>query len=296
MVSASRVKPLAHLHLQLDDLVKPETDMRPFLAFSVPPVALKEVQKVRMQNADWLHIQEAYAGNDRQRQELVGLEASKKAVVEIDHSFSLFNILSQPAPTTERQHAGGVFLGAERVSVGEAVRVRLGDHEIRPEWPKGLPVVMVLHHIFVANQGGEDKLYFHGDIYRLEESTGQRQPTHNSQLPPALLREKAFRDGARPSTGTCVDWVLVFNNITKDESAIRGRFYETSRLMVILAPDQFRQSMASGAIDDVQAYLNNHLDSTGEYIGRRKNRDETLAGAVPKGFSLSLGPNVIEPR
>ena len=90
--------------------------------------------------------------------------------------------------------------------------------------------------------------------------------------------------------------MLVFPNITKDESAIRGRFYETSRLMMILAPDQFRQSMANGAIDDVQAYLNNHLDSTGEYIGRRKNRDEALAGAVPEGFCLSLGPNVIEPR
>lgn len=251
---------------------------------------MKEIQGLRMSQVDWEAIQTQYAGSDRQKQEIVGLEASKMAVVEVDKSYSTFNtIASNPADPTQ-QKVGGVFLGAERISVNEAVRFRLAPNEINPTWIKGLPVVMVLRNIYVATDG----LHFLGDIYRLEETANQQPLPNQGYLPATMIREQQFRSEVRRRAGTRFDWVLVQQNQDKSETAIRGRFYETSKLMPILDAARFQAALSRSVVEDIQGYLNNHLDSIGSYMGRRKNRVETLSSAVPAGFFLNLGPGIVE--
>ncbi|KAI0132095.1 hypothetical protein BJ170DRAFT_718005 [Xylariales sp. AK1849] len=284
------IKPLAHAFLQLENVLKADNDMRPFLAFSVPPVNMKELQNRAMNQIPWQQIQAQYAGDDRHKQELVGLEASKKAVVEIDQSFSTFNSLPGVQSNAPKQFVGGVFLGAERVSVNEAVRIRLNPAEVDPKWVKGLPIVMVLRQIYVTTDG----LHFYGDVYRLEETTAQQEAPDQAQLPPSMLRERAFRNHVQESADARYEWVLVQQNQEKPEAAIRGRFYETAKLMVILDPDQFKAALGRGVVQDVQAYLNNRLESNGTYLGRRKSRLETLSSSVPENFFLPLGPSIVE--
>lgn len=243
-----------------------------------------------MEAVPWQQIQTQYAGDDRQKQELVGLEASKMAVVEIDNSYSTFNAVHVTPADPTKQIVGGVFLGAERVSVNEAVRIRLNPNEVNPAWVKGLPIVMVLRQIYVTVDG----LHFLGDIYRLEETANQQEAPYQAQLPLAMLREKAFRNQVKKPAGTRFDWILIQQNQIKPETAVRGRFYETSKLMVILDPGRFQAALNRGVVEDVQAYLNNRLESAGTYLGRRKNRLETLSCAVPEGFVLTLGPGIIE--
>lgn len=251
---------------------------------------MKEIQGLRMSQVNWQQIQAQYAGEDRQKQEIVGLEASKMAVVEIDKSYSTFNTIHSNPTDLTKQRVGGIFLGAERISVNEAVRFRLAPNEINPTWIKGLPIVMVVRDIYVTTDG----LHFLGDVYRLEETANQQSPPDHGHLPATMIREQQFRSEVKKRAGTRFDWILVQQNQDKAETAIRGRFYETSKLMPIIDGPRFQAALSRGVVEDVQGYLNNHLDSVGTYIGRRKNRVETLSTAVPNGFFLNLGPGIVE--
>ncbi|KAH6660444.1 hypothetical protein BKA67DRAFT_653623 [Truncatella angustata] len=284
------VKPLAHAALQIESVLKVETDLRPFLAFSVPPVNMKELQNVRMSQVDWARIQAQYAGADRQKQEIVGLEASKKAVVEIDKSYSTFNAFPLNPAEPTKQRVGGIFLGAERIAINEAVRIRLAPEEIDATWIKGLPIVMVARDIYITS----DSLHFSGDIYRLEETANQQLPSEQGQLPAAMLQEQQFRNAVNKRPGSHFRWVLVQQNKDKPEAVIRGRFYESSKLMPILDRERFQAALSRGVVEDAGTYLNNRLDSAGNYIGRCKNRIEALSTSVPAGFSLSLGQGIVE--
>ncbi|KAK7927231.1 hypothetical protein PG985_004229 [Apiospora marii] len=288
------IKQLAHSLLQLETHLRPENEMRPFLAFSVPAVNLPELQHTWVRNALWSQIVAKYAGDNPSRQELVGVEGSKKALIEIDHSYSLFNVISDSRPSGGKLSVRGIFLGAERINVGEAVRIRLTPQEMNPAWPKNMPTLMVLKEIFTAKSGEIDGLFFSGDIYRLEEIPRQQPAIEQPQIPPAMFNEKAFRDEVRAAAGTHFQWVPILQNVTKDETVIRGRFYETSRLMAILDQNKFDAALAKGEVEDVQAYLNNRADSKGVYVGRKKSRLEMLAGAVPANFVLPLPATIQE--
>ncbi|ORY62898.1 uncharacterized protein BCR38DRAFT_217095 [Pseudomassariella vexata] len=291
--SASRciIKPLAHAYFHNENAIKNETDMRPFLAFSVPPVNPNVTRGQLMKDIPWGQLQTQLAGEDKAKQELVGLEASKLAAIEIDHSYSTFNPMQTSQQSPDIQHVGGVFLGAERITMGEAVRVRLSQNEIDPTWTKGLPIVMVVRDIFIAAGSG---LFFRGDVYRLEETANQQQAPHQAQLPAELIREKSFRDQVKQRLGTRFDWIMVQQDVTKPENSMRGRFYETSRLMPIIDAAKFQAALSKAVVEDVQAYLNDRMNSDGPYLGRRRNRSATLVGAVPDGFYLPLGPGVLE--
>ncbi|KAF3005467.1 hypothetical protein E8E14_007832 [Neopestalotiopsis sp. 37M] len=284
------IKPLAHAAIQLDNVLKTEADMRPYLAFSVPPVNMREIQGMRMSQINWHQISQ-YAGNDRQKHEMVALEASKLAVAEINDSYSTFNNYPISPADPNRQIVGGLFLGAERISVNEAIRYRLRPNENNPTWIKSLPVVMHLREIYVAPDG----LHFVGDIYRLEERAIQQAMPTQGPLPAAMIREQQFRSDVKKRAGTRFDWVLIAQNQDRDETAVRGRFYEAAKLLPIIDMGNFQAALSRGVVSDVQSYLNTRLEAPSTTPDRRKrNRREALSTAVPDGFFLSFGPDIRE--
>jgi len=272
--------------------------MRPFLAFSVPAVSpsLVHLTSQPFNQIDWETQQRQIAQDDRNKKDLLGMEASKLAVMAIDDSYSTFNRQRVPEPTATRAFYGGIFLGSERLTIGEAVRVRPGPQE-QPS-PRGFPTVLSIKAIFVDSTSGTEQLYFYGDILRLEEVSAAQPPAqYNAQLPNVLVREKAFRDRVRAHAGVRYDWVPLTQgvNVMKLERDIRGRFYETERLMTVIDPARLQDSVSKGEVVDVQAYLNNRMEAKRPYIGRKKNRSEAVVGAVPfTDLPLSFGPNVIE--
>ncbi|KAI1081823.1 hypothetical protein F5B20DRAFT_579148 [Whalleya microplaca] len=289
------INPLAHPYLPTSNVVKPDPDMRPFLAFSVPAVnpTLQHLGDQPMESIDWQNVQAQLAGEDQHKREVLGLEASKIAASRIDHSYSLFNPASNLQDASGRQNFGGVFLGAEKVGIYEAVRIRLEPQEENPSWNKQLPIVMALKEIFIETSSDGERLFFQGDIWRLEETASPNHVPNQDQLPLAMRREKAFRDEVKRSHGTHFDWVLVSSNVKRGEASIRGRFYESKKLGPILH-DAWDKMLQAGHIPGIQASLNNRFDSRGPYIGRKKSRAVTVLGAVGPNFILPVGPGVVE--
>lgn len=116
---AYTIIPLGHSLLRMPDLVKQQQQMRPFLTFSVPGVGIEAIQNKIFSEVQWQDLINNHVG----RSELIGLEASKMAAVEIDSSWSVFNQLPpEPAQPRNQARFDGVFLGAEMIRRGDPIR------------------------------------------------------------------------------------------------------------------------------------------------------------------------------
>lgn len=118
---AYTIIPLGHSLLKMPDLVKQQGQMRPFLTFSVPGVGIEAIQNKIFSEVQWQELVNIYVG----RTEILGLEASKMAAVEIDSSWSVFNQLpAEPGQPRNQSRYDGVFLGAEMIRRGDPIRCK----------------------------------------------------------------------------------------------------------------------------------------------------------------------------
>ncbi|KAI3332025.1 hypothetical protein HD806DRAFT_177989 [Xylariaceae sp. AK1471] len=287
--------PFGHPLYRTQALTKEEADVRPFLAFSIPQInsALQELRGRSLAQIDWQALQERFGTHsDPTRQEGLAIEATKLAATRVDQCYSTFNAIQESVQDYDT--FGGIFLGAEKICVGEAVRIKLPREPQEQALDKGMPVVMLVRRILVSKEG--QTLLFEGSLWKLQHATlaQQSQTLNQAQLPSTMLGEKEFRDGILQSRGWRVEWVLINQNLSVGEPAIRGRFYETRRLTPILNPAKFQEMLRLQHVDDIQTLLNNRGDSTGPYVGRVLNRAQAVAGAIPAGMPASLGPDVME--
>ncbi|KAI8629463.1 hypothetical protein F5Y19DRAFT_475447 [Xylariaceae sp. FL1651] len=293
---ALSIIPFGHPLYQTQEVNKEEADLRPFLAFSIPQInnALQEFKGRALAQIDWHALQERFGTNtDPSRQEGLAIEATKLAATRVDQCYSTFNLTQEPVQGYDV--FGGIFLGAEKICVGEAVRIKLSREQQDQGLEPGMPVVMVLKRILVSKDVSQT-LMFEGNIWKLQHTALAQQPQAPgyTRLPQAMLGEKEFRDGILQSRGWRVEWVLNDQIISVNETAIRGRFYETRRLTPILNPAKYEEMLRQQNVGDIQTLLNNRGDSSGPRVGRVLNRAQAVAGAVPVGVPASLGPDVIE--
>lgn len=270
--------PIGHGIVQQTNVNKQDGDMRPFYAFTVPPVALPELQEKSFNAVPWEAMFRA-AGIDGNRRELIALDASKLAAVKIDYSYSLWSPLSED-PNAKTVTYYGCFFGAERVEIGDSLRLRSlpADLNVPPE--KG---ILGLRFIF-TNKDFPGAVFFRGHIYQLV-SEDKPNKVREDQLPVALQAELKWRNSLK---GPHWSYVLVKENVVFKELSIRGRFYPTHGLMPILDPSGYQNVVAKGVTEDQYAHLNNRMDGVGMYHGRKANRLETLGASVPHGVRLSL--------
>lgn len=291
----SRIKPLSHHQKAIEDVERSEADMRPFLTFSVPDVRefLRSVADKPMVTVLWGVLENQLLKDGQTSGELLSLEASKIAAIQIDHSYSLFNTTAPPNAPLRQRSFGGVFFGCEKIGIFEAVRVHVDQQEHQAWNNPDIPFVMVVKGIVLDSSESGDRLLFQGDIWLLQESNSPQHVNNTNQLPPSMRREKMFRDEVKQPHGTHFDWIQVATNAVKPETSIRGRFYESRKLGPMLSP-QWGQYLQSGIIPPIHKSLNNRGDSKGMYIGRKSSRLETVIGAIPHDTVLSLGPHVME--
>lgn len=110
---------LGHNSLDIPDSERNLLQLRPFLAFSVPAISVPEIRDNDFSSIDWQGI----LSNTQYSPEMIGLEASKLAALEIDGSWSTFNILKAgPKQPKNITMYGGVFLGAEMIRLGDPIR------------------------------------------------------------------------------------------------------------------------------------------------------------------------------
>lgn len=274
--------PIGHGMIFRQNVPKTAKDLRPFYAFSVPGVAIPELKDKIFDETPWEAMLNAVA-NDAGRRDLIALDASKMAASKIDCSFSLW------APQTQNEDAKakvipyyGCFLGAERVEVGDCLRLKPVAMDIKINYEA---LIMGLRYI-ITIKGHPSIPHFRGHIYVLvkgEATTAQAAPEET--LPIALREEIKWRN----HVNAAAKWraILVKENVTIKEQQIRGRFYPTHRLMPILNPQGF-------TADAQMAQLNSRMDGNGRPIGQKRNRMDMLGASVAHTARLAFEPVVKE--
>ncbi|KAM0420603.1 hypothetical protein ACHAPT_011650 [Fusarium lateritium] len=277
------VMPIGHGLVQQNNVSKTDGDMRPFYAFTVPPVTLPELKDMEFDGVPWEALLKGAA--DGNRREMIALDASKMAAVMIDYSYSLWSPLSED-PNSKPVTYYGCFFGAERVEIGDAMRLRSLPAELNVPAETG---VLGLRFIFTTKDF-PGAVFFRGHIYQLV-SEDKPNVVRDEHLPIALRHESQWRHSVGAQRWR---YALVKENVVFKEQSIRGRFYPTHRLMPILNPGEFRDAVSKGRVDDLYAHLNNRMDGAGRYLGRKVNRIGTLGASVTHTARLNMEPFIRE--
>lgn len=239
---AYTIIPLGHSLLRMPDLVKQQGKMRPFLTFSVPGVGIEAIQNKVFSEVQWQELVNLYVG----RTEILGLEASKMAAVEIDSSWSVFNQLSaEPSQPRNQSRYDGVFLGAEMIRRGDPIRCKDKTKGVLLE----VAEIIVTSTTSVPNPGTpantpsttQDTLTFRGVEYEAslvpEQTFAPKQPQGA-----VFAKDTAFRSAAAKAGGAnqkCI-WTVrqpqttPFNSITA--MYIRRRIILTATTIVAAFP------------------------------------------------------------
>jgi hypothetical protein len=260
-----RIAPLGHVNLGLIDVPTfPATGMRPFLGFSVPAAADHLADRTYDQ-INW----PAEAIRAPNNKETLGLEASKLAAKKINGCFSLFNKLQSLSASQVVYR--GVFLGAEQIRVGDAIRIQsLGQDHTKPD-------IMAVKSIYSEHNS---RVKFVGSTYRLLENGG-------NEIPGAVFSDEArlWTEVTRKKWG----WAMVEKDAVKEEPQVLGRFYASSRFMEIAQPERFREELKKGVVMNSTALLNMRLGLGKEYSGRKMNREATIGEAICSPLQLGAG-------
>ncbi|EGR48058.1 uncharacterized protein TRIREDRAFT_108133 [Trichoderma reesei QM6a] len=287
--------PIGHAAVPQPNVTKAEADLRPFHCYSVPSVDIAELKDKVFDEVPWESLFQA-AGSNAVRRDLINLDASKMAASKVDFSHSLWTRRGDD-PTGKAVSYYGCFFGAERLEIGDAVRVKMAGAEAN----SSQTTVMGLLHIFTsADYPGS--VFFRGPIYQLSKQgaaastagAGTVIDDEKDKLPLALQEEVRWRTQVTRSRQWC--WVLIKDNVVFKEQSIRGRFYPTHRLMPIYNPNEFNALLAGQQpLRDQHIYLNNRMDGAGgRHIGRKANRLDTLGPCVPHTARLMLEPHIQE--
>ncbi|KAI9795561.1 MAG: hypothetical protein M1833_006961 [Piccolia ochrophora] len=283
------VQPLSHPHDQIPPVIKTgEGSLRPWLAWTTPHLTHAALQApgLTYDNVDWSAvINGQYGPGDLE------IDASIFAAKAIDDTYTLFGPFDMPTAATGETYWNGVFVGAEKIWLGEPVRLRIGSgmsseimivHDIIERTRPGIPPIVILI----------------GDIYAYAEQHSQTgHPPDTPALPRRLRMDLHYRNSATlPTRLTTSYWKLIRPLSRVTLADIKGRWYESSLLLPVLRdPTEFSAAVARGDVPDTGLSLNARGDSQQQQlannnIGRRvASRLEALGHAVPAGTQISRG-------
>ncbi|KAI5868297.1 hypothetical protein GGS23DRAFT_544844 [Durotheca rogersii] len=289
--STSQIKPLSYWRRSLPEVEILESDMRPFFTFSVPGPQEDLTELVQRLMGPGPVTPEMISSEAGRERSLI-VEASKVAASRVDKSYSLFNPGLNQYATSKHQSFGGVFLGAEKVSLYEAVRVRVDQ----PEFDNTrLGAVMIIKDIFLESAEQGDQLWFEGDVWILREvAAAEAQMFGPEDVTPAMKREKAFLNKLRQQHESYLVWEKVLHVARKPETFIQGRFYESEKVVPMVFKGNFDHFLQTGDVPSIRLHLNSRFDVPGDYIGRKNSRLDMLAGSIPDDTVLQFPPTLVE--
>jgi hypothetical protein len=279
------ILPISHSAFNQNQLQdKPETSLRPFLAFTVPPVSHAELAGKSFDSIPWAAHLQKLAGETGKREALL-LDASKLAATKISQCYSLFTHLHDSEGGLKSNYHG-TFLGAERVEVNDALRVRITpDQKLSPEWQDAL---LGLREICTGSTL-PGAVFFKGDLLAALSGDDVTPPGATvvppEKLPPVLREEYAFRQMVSPASRWRI--VLLRQAAVLREDDIRGRFYPSNRLLPVLAHPNLaalQQELTNGVVRESARQLNQRMDTFKDgYLGQKRTRMDAIADAIPHG-------------
>ncbi|KAF1821876.1 uncharacterized protein K489DRAFT_359820 [Dissoconium aciculare CBS 342.82] len=247
-------------------------ELRPWLAWSVPPFTNEALNKVSVtyDTADWQGIaNQNYGTGD------IGVDGSILAAKAIDASYTLFGHQgnAQQDDVIEARY-DGIFLGAEKIWVGEPVRLHIGT---------GTDIMVIQaiidrKRLSANKQIVQQSILFQGDVYHLTTiaHTNPNIPSpaslnSNPHLPGRLTQDLAIRNNKSMQVKRSVSyWSLVSNLARVDVTDIKGRWYEATILLPILGQKEYNEELSRGEVPESSLRMNCHGDAT---YGSSRDRD-----------------------
>ena len=300
------VQPLSHpYHSPPAITLTQPAFLRPFLAWSTPKLTHEYLRThaVTYSEVDWLGIlNNLYGEGDAQ------VDGSILGAKAIDASYTLIQSLTTPNASNPFQptHYNGIFLGAEKIWLGETLRLHPIGSNSDEETDPDIQTIMILHQLTSTPLrrptavGKTHDIHITGDIYLFRTTPllpTSVPPQANPHLPRRLVADLAARNSAsrshakHPQTTACV---LAHSQLRLPISQVKGRWYESSLLLPMLqGKEEFQRKFARGQMDDVGRLLNPRgLGMEGEV--RVEERVRAFGQAVPRGVIVRARTEVVE--
>jgi hypothetical protein len=273
-------------------------ELRPWLAWSVPPFTNEGLNKITVtyDTADWQGIaNHKYGSGD------IGVDGSILAAKAIDASYALFgqNGATQQGDVVETRF-DGIFLGAEKIWVGEPVRLHIGTGTD----------IMVVHAVIDRKRLSPNKqivqqsIIFQGDVYHLT-TTAHTNPSvpspaslnSNPHLPGRLTQDIAIRNSKSMQVKRSISyWNLISTQSRVDVTDIKGRWYEATILLPILGEKEYKDELSRGEVPESSLRMNCHGDAT---YGSSRDRDALPRAQrkyIPKDTRLAAFGAAVPPQ
>jgi hypothetical protein len=274
--------PFQHQEYQIKE---DESSIRPWLAWSVPNTTIPQIQNLTYEQVPWEQVIRGDLDGGQTRDYVV--DGSILAAKVIDSSYSLYDRIENALAGPGEVHYRGMFLGAEKVWVGEPVRLRVPGNDT---------VVLIIQKLIERTTPPNTSIVtFVGDVYKfvnMPTPYKSRADWPTPKLPPRMVVDLRFRNEVADvaKTGQWYEWRLLEPAAKKGLSDIKGRWYETRALLPILrGAAKFQEEMSKGLTSDVGAWMNGRRDKNNNPESRKKNRRDTLGLAVPADLKVSRG-------
>ncbi|KAM0144915.1 hypothetical protein ACHAP3_000034 [Botrytis cinerea] len=278
------VQPLSHPLSHSPAQIKDQESIRPWLAWSVPQTTINSINNIPFDEVPWDRIVRGeYGGGDYQ------VDGSILAAKVIDGSYSLFDRLEKAIVSPGEVHYNGMFLGAEKIWVGEPVRLRVDGDSI---------VVLVIQKLIERTVQSNPLLTdvtFVGDIYKFVEMPmpyNNRSQWPTPDLPPRMVSDLRFRNEVADNAKkrTWYEWQLLEPAARRGLADIKGRWYETRLLLPVLrGMEAYQLGIGRGETSDASLWMNGRGDTIGGTGKRQKNRRTTLGKSVPDNYQVGRG-------
>ncbi|KAI9772463.1 MAG: hypothetical protein M1840_000666 [Geoglossum simile] len=284
------IQPLSHPFTSPDMVVVTKEDLlRPWLAWSAP-----EPTHETLRLAGWTYdsIDWRTVAQGRQGRGDAEVDGSIFAARMVDESYTLFDKIDTPTVVPGEIHWNGMYLGGEKIFLGEAVRLRIGSGSD----------IMVLHDIVertrqgFGDAGPISTVSLIGDIYTFKTvmNTPNEQPPENPHLPQRLREDLRFRNATTITNKRTVSFWNLFQPLARLEIGdIKGRWYESSLLLPILrGHEDFARDYQRGEISDAGTWMNGRLETSmnGNKTGRRfSTRRAAFGRSVPLDLVFDEG-------
>lgn len=282
--------------------------MRPWLAWSVPRFTNDGLNNLpnppRYDTADWAGMMNKRYGNGDME-----VDGSILAAKTVDSTYTLFSHSRtvQPEPLVQENHYDGIFLGAEKIWVGDPVRFHRTERSTD---------ILVVHSIIDIktvsamnkNQVLEQVVKLQGDVYTLSTAShtnpaipSPAAPSNNPHLPPRLTEDLAYRNARSiPNKRTASYWKPLQLALRIDLNEIKGRWYEATLVLPILQPQLYEIAARSGDIQESSLWMNARgdcinsnrlptLPRLGRINVRVEGRKDAFGRSVPPGVSIVEG-------
>lgn len=297
-----RVQPLSFPdHPTQSVTITRDRDLRPWLAWSVPPYthqALNQVSHPLHYNTfDFNALAQGKYGPGTTE-----IDASIMAAKAIDSTYTPFCPLSRSETQSYTEiRWDAIYLGAEKIWVNEPVRLATPPGQ---EAPRVLVVRAIVERSQKSSQQPYSSVSFIGDVFvmlpaPMEPITMSRAPngivagSDTTNVPLRLIEDIRRRNIATiQAKSKAYQWKLLERNKVVDMKEVKGRWYESTLFLPILLSrqaEEYEERVREGVIPEVLTMMNGHGDCNKDPSDNRRllpdvraaTREQAWGKAVP---------------